>query len=178
MGEEMYIVHFQKPGEADAVLARDVAKTMSFFMRRPPPPQGAPSPGLAGGGSTFPLVKMVEAYDPSADRRETFLSEAEMAAFVESFQRSGFTGGINWYRNLTRNWRLAEGIADKVKAPSLMVMAEWDAVLPPSAADGKVTYVPDLEKALIKGSGHWTQQEKPEETNRVILDWLGRRFPG
>ncbi len=37
--------------------------------------------------------------------------------------------------------------------------------------------MPDLEKALIKGSGHWTQQEKPEEVNRVILDWLGRRFP-
>ena len=58
-----------------------------------------------------------------------------------------------------------------------MVMAENDAVLPPSAADGMEAYVPDLEKALIKGSGHWTQQEKPEEVNRVILDWLDRRFP-
>ena len=64
-----------------------------------------------------------------------------------------------------------------MKVPSLMVMAELDAVLPPSAADGMEAFVPDLEKALIKGSGHWTQQEKPEETNRVILDWLGRRFP-
>jgi pimeloyl-ACP methyl ester carboxylesterase len=39
------------------------------------------------------------------------------------------------------------------------------------------TYVPDLEKALIAGSGHWTQQEKPAEVDRVILDWLDRRFP-
>jgi epoxide hydrolase A/B len=57
------------------------------------------------------------------------------------------------------------------------VMAELDAVLPPSAADGMEAFVPDLEKALIKGSGHWTQQEKPEETSRIILDWLARRFP-
>ena len=59
-----------------------------------------------------------------------------------------------------------------------MVMAELDAVLPPSAADGMEAYVSDLEKALIKGSGHWTQQEKPEDTSHVILDWLGKRFPG
>ncbi len=62
--------------------------------------------------------------------------------------------------------------------PSLMVMAELDAVLPPSAADGMEDHVTDLEKVLIEGSGHWTQQEKPEETSRVIVDWLARRFPG
>jgi pimeloyl-ACP methyl ester carboxylesterase len=58
-----------------------------------------------------------------------------------------------------------------------MIMAELDAVLPPSAADGMETYVPNLDRALIKGSGHWTQQEKPEEVNHIILDWMGRRFP-
>ncbi|MFI4935234.1 MAG: alpha/beta fold hydrolase [Caulobacterales bacterium] len=183
MGEEMYIVHFQKPGEADAALAKDVAKTMGFFMRRPIAGDAPPSAGLAserkpGDPSVFPLVKILEAYDPATDPRETFLTDAEMAVFVERFQKSGFTGGINWYRNFTRNWRLAEGVEEKVKVPSLMVMAELDAVLPPSAADGMEAYVPDLEKALIKGSGHWTQQEKPQETSRVILDWLARRFPG
>jgi pimeloyl-ACP methyl ester carboxylesterase len=126
----------------------------------------------------FPLVKIVQAYDPAFDPRERFLTDDELAVFVETFQRTGFTGGINWYRNFTRNWRLAEGVEDKVKVPSLMVMAELDAVLPPSAADGMEAYVTDLEKTLIKGSGHWTQQEKPEETSRVIVDWLARRFPG
>lgn len=182
LGEEMYIVHFQKPGEADAVLARDVAKTMGFFLRRPPQGVGSVGAGFAterkpGDPSAFALVRMLEAYDPAFDPRQTFLTPDEMAAFVETFQRTGFTGGINWYRNMTRNWRLAEGIADKVAVPSLMVMAELDAVLPPSAADGMEAYIPDLEKALIKGSGHWTQQEKPEETSRVILNWLGKRFP-
>jgi pimeloyl-ACP methyl ester carboxylesterase len=58
-----------------------------------------------------------------------------------------------------------------------MVTAELDAVLPPSAAEGMDQYIGDLETTLIKGSGHWTQQEKPEELNRVLLDWLDRRFP-
>ena len=49
--------------------------------------------------------------------------------------------------------------------------------LPPSAADGMEAYVTDLEKTLIKDSGHWTQQEKPEAVNAVILDWMDRRFP-
>ena len=185
-GEDMYIVHFQKPGEADAVLGADVGKAMSFFLRRPFPGQGPASGGLSGAlnetqpgapAQTFALIKMLEAYNPAFDPRETFLTDAEMAAFVETFQHTGFTGGINWYRNFTRNWVGAEGIADKVTVPSLMVMAEKDAVLPPSAADGMEAFVPDLEKVLIKESGHWTQQEKPAEVNRVILDWLDRRFP-
>jgi len=185
-GDEMYIVDFQTPGRADAVLASDVGKAMGFFMRKPP--EGAPpaSGGLRGsvlsaeggkGEPTFALVKMLETYDPASDPRETFLTDAEMAAFVETFERTGFTGGINWYRNLTRNWERSASIPDRVDAPSLMIMAEKDAVLPPSAADGMESWAPDLEKVLIRGSGHWTQQEKPAEVNAAILDWLGRRFP-
>jgi len=182
LGEEMYIVHFQKPGEADAVLAADVDKSMRFFLRRPLPGGGPVGAGMAterkeGDPSVFPLVRILEAYDPAFDPRESFLTPDEFAVFVATFKRTGFTGGINWYRNFTRNWRLAEGVPDKASQPSLMVMAELDAGLPSSAADGMEAYVPELEKALIKGSGHWTQQEKPEDVNRVILDWLGRRFP-
>jgi pimeloyl-ACP methyl ester carboxylesterase len=183
-GEDMYIVNFQKPGEADAVLAADVERTMSFFMRRP-----LPGPLPAGGGvsgpaaqsgappQTFALVKMLQAWDPRADRRQTFLTPAEMEVFVESFRRTGFTGPINWYRNFTRNWERSAGLVEQVDAPALMIMAELDAVLPPSAAEGMEAFVPDLEKILIEGSGHWTQQEKPDEVNRAILDWMDRRFP-
>jgi pimeloyl-ACP methyl ester carboxylesterase len=186
-GEDMYIVNFQKPGEADAVLAADVERTMSFFMRRPLPGTPPASGGLSGLSEadktgakpeqTFALLEAFKLWNPAVDPRESFLSAQEMAAFVESFQRTGFTGGINWYRNFTRNWQRSAGIVDRVDAPSLMIMAELDAVLPPSAADGMETYVPNLDRALIKGSGHWTQQEKPEEVNHIILDWMGRRFP-
>jgi pimeloyl-ACP methyl ester carboxylesterase len=181
MGDEMYIVHFQKPGEADAVLNRSVANTMSLFMRRPMAGEMPASAGLAterkeGDPSVFPLVRIVEAYDPAFDPREKLLTDAEMAVFVETFTRTGFTGGINWYRNFTRNWERSAHIVERVEAPSLMIMAELDAVLPPSSADGMETWVPKLDRHLVKGSGHWTQQEKPEEVTRVIGDWMTKTF--
>jgi pimeloyl-ACP methyl ester carboxylesterase len=186
-GEDMYIVHFQIPGVDDAILGGDVAKAMDFFMRRPlpgaPPAEGGLSLGASDGeaprsaGSSFALIDILKAYDPTFDPRPKFLTDDEMAVFVDSFSRTGFTGGINWYRNFTRNWERSKDIADHVAVPSLMVMAEKDAVLPPSAADGMEAYVPDLEKVLIEDSGHWTQQEQPEMVNRVLLDWLTRRFP-
>lgn len=181
MGEEMYIVHFQKPGEADAALAKSVANTMDLFMRRPPPGPAPQSAGLSserqGDQSVFPLVRMVEAYQPQFDTRETFLTDAERQVFIDTFTRTGFTGGINWYRNFTRNWARSAHIKDHVAAPSLMIMAEKDAVLPPSLADGMERYVPNLEKKLILGSGHWTQQEKPDDVTAAIADWMKRTFP-
>ncbi len=186
-GENMYIVNFQKYGEADAVLAADVGKVMNFFMRRPLPGTPPPSGGLSGGlgeepaeaapQSTFAILPILQAWSPEFDPREPFLTPDEMAVFVETFQATGFTGGINWYRNFTRNWERSARIVDHVAAPSLMVMAELDAVLPPSAADGMEAYVPCLEKVLIAGSGHWTQQEKPAEVNAAILGWMDRSFP-
>jgi pimeloyl-ACP methyl ester carboxylesterase len=181
LGDEMYIVHFQKPGEADAVLDADPAKAMNFFLRRPLPGE-VPSAGLAterkpGDPSAFALINILKAYDAQFDPRETFLTEDELETFVSTFKRTGFTGGINWYRNFTRNWERSAAISDKVTVPSLMIMAEKDAVLPPSAADGMEAYVSDLEKTLIKGSGHWTQQEMPDAVNAAMIGWLDRRFP-
>ncbi len=184
LGEDMYIVAFQRPGEADTVLGADVAKTMNFMLKRPlpTPPDAAPSAGFAterkpGDPSVFPLVQIIQLYDPAVDPREPFLTPDEFAVFVESFTRTGFTGGINWYRNISRNWRLSEGQPSQIDLPCLMIMAENDAVLPPSSADGMGAFIPDLEKALVRDCGHWTQQERPEAVNEAILGWIGRRFP-
>ena len=178
-GPDMYIVWFQKPGEADAALSADPDKTMRFFMRKPanlaisrpadPPPEGQ---------STFALGQMLAVWDGANDPRGEFLSPEELGVFVETFRATGFTGGINWYRNFTRNWEKAEGLPGRLDGlPCLMITAELDAVLPPSAAEGMPALISDLETHLVTGSGHWTQQEKPDEVNRVILDWLDRRFP-
>ena len=96
--------------------------------------------------------------------------------FVDAFTRTGFTGGINWYRNFSRNWQRSEGLDHTVRVPSLMIMAENDAVLPPSAADGMEKIIPDLEKHLVRGSGHWTQQEKPDEVSAKLIEWRRKRF--
>ena len=175
MGEEMYIVWFQKPGEADAALASDVDKTMRFFMRRP----GAMAAASAAPGErpTFAFGPALQAWDKS-DTAFQLLSPEELKVFVDAFERTGFTGGINWYRNFTRNWERSADLPTRIDGlPCLMIMAENDAVLSPAMADGMEEVIGDLEKVLVKGSGHWTQQEKPEEVNRLILDWMGRRFP-
>jgi pimeloyl-ACP methyl ester carboxylesterase len=99
-----------------------------------------------------------------------------MAFFVDTFTRTGFTGAINWYRNFTRNWERSADIVERVDQPSLMIMAEKDAVLPPSSADGMEQWAPNLDRYLVKGSGHWTQQEKPDEVTSVIADWMEKTF--
>ena len=175
-GEDMYIVHFQKPGVADAQLAADVEKTMRFFMRRPTGEQAAFTSGKTERRS-LALQDGLERYDV-ADDASQLLTPEELATFVETFQRTGFTGGINWYRNFVRNWERAEHLPARIDgAPCLMIMAELDVVLPPSLADRMGEQIGDLEKVLIEGSGHWTQQEAPERVNAILIEWLGRRFP-
>jgi pimeloyl-ACP methyl ester carboxylesterase len=173
-GEEMYIVFFQKPGVADALLGRDPAKTLRLFYRKT---------GMTleefdkrpAEEKNFALARAFDV-DESLWPGHVLLTAEELDVYAKAFTRTGFTGGINWYRNFTRNWQTTEGVAQKVTVPCLMVMAANDVVLRPALADGMEAFVPDLEKHLIKDCGHWTQAEKPDELNRVIIDWLKRRF--
>jgi pimeloyl-ACP methyl ester carboxylesterase len=176
-GDDNYIVAFQEPGTADRVLAADVRKTFTLLMRRgglfnakefARLPADAPE-------RKFELLKMLEAPVESYTG-EVFLSPAEMDFFVDTYTKTGFTGGINWYRNLDRNWELTKDLAYKIGVPCLYVGAENDVVLPPSSAAGMEQMIPDLEKTTIADCGHWTQQEKPAELNRAIIDWLNRKF--
>jgi len=173
-GEDMYIVFFQKPGVADQILGADARKTLRFFFRkwtmtieefdaRP-----AEEKNLA-------LVKALQS-DESSWMGQNLLTVEELDFYAKHFEKTGFTGGINWYRNFTRNWQTTEGVKEKIDVPALMVMAENDIVLRPSMSDGMEAIVPDLEKHLIKKCGHWTQSEQPEELNRVMTSWLKRRF--
>ncbi|UAL12210.1 alpha/beta fold hydrolase [Caulobacter segnis] len=175
-GEDMYIVHFQKPGVADAQLGADAEKTLRFFMRLP---KGALAEFEARPAErrNLALQDALASYNPATDQHQ-FLSPEELDVFVQAFRRTGFTGGINWYRNFTRNWEKAESLPRRIDGvPCLMIMAELDVVLPPAMADRMGEQIEDLEKVLIEGSGHWTQQEKPAEVNAAILGWLDRKFP-
>jgi len=174
-GPDMYIVWFQTPGDADRTLAADVDRTMRFFLRKPRALQAAAAP--PEGGSTFAFKDLLAQWDGTYEP-DAFLSPDELAVFVESFRATGFTGGINWYRNFTRNWERSEGLPQRIDdLPCLMITAEKDAVLTPAMAEPMPLLIGDLEMHMVQGSGHWTQQEKPAEVNRLILDWLDRRFP-
>jgi pimeloyl-ACP methyl ester carboxylesterase len=174
-GDDMYIVFFQKPVEADAILAVDPGRAFRFFMRR----HVATGEDYAKRPLEERNLELVRALqsDEAKWRGEVLLDADELKVFADTFARTGFTGGINWYRNIGRNWELSARFEPRVSMPGLMIMAEDDVVLSPAMAEGMERFVPDLERVLIRGCGHWTQQEKPVETNMAMLQWLGRRFP-
>lgn len=181
-GPDMYIVWFQNPDDPEATLGADVAKTMRFFMRAPAALEAAASGGLAGagareGGSTFAFKDLLKGWDGVIGPAQ-ILTPDELAVFVEAFQTGGFFGPVSWYRNFTRNWVQSEGLPQRIDGlPCLMITAELDAVLTPAMAEHMPAFIGDLETRMVKGSGHWTQQEKPDDVNRLMLDWLDRRFP-
>jgi pimeloyl-ACP methyl ester carboxylesterase len=92
--------------------------------------------------------------------------------FVRAFEKTGFRGGLNWYRNVDRNWEESANLVERVDQPSLMITAELDPVLWPEQTKGMERWVPNLKHVNIKGSGHWAQQENPAEVNAAILEFL------
>ena len=99
---------------------------------------------------------------------EPLMSDSELAVFVAAFEASGFTGSINWYRNLDRNWHLLADVNPIIQQPALMIYGDRDAV---QRSENLTEFVPNVEVVDLD-CGHWIQQEKPEGTNRAILKWL------
>lgn len=177
MGEDMYIVAFQTLHGPDAIMDADPRRAMRYYMRRPPV-DATESPGFAAtkgadGSSPYALLREIEVYDPATDPREPLLSRAELAEYVMAFARTGFGGGINWYRNLRRNWEASAHLPERIDGiPCLMITAQFDPWLPPSAADGMADHINDLTRVDIAGAGHWVQAERPNQVNAAINDWL------
>ena len=177
-GEDYYYVFFQTPEKPEALLEADPARTMRFFMRRATP--GKKKSGTALDTKGFALQKLLAR--PEADwPGEVFLTPAELEYYAAAFAQKGFTGPLGWYRNTRANWEdmarfQSEGSPPQLDWPVLMIMAADDPVLPPALADDIDDFCPDVESRVVAGSGHWTQQEKPDQVNALILDWLARRF--
>jgi pimeloyl-ACP methyl ester carboxylesterase len=167
--ERMYILQFQEPGRGDEELARDVRTTMTRALVDL---SGDAPPG-AGQRVLIDLVGWLEdASDASA--LPPWLTEKDLDHFVDEFSRTGFTGGLNWYRNIDRNWELTSGLEGaKVEAPALFLAGERDPILlmtPPEIMD---EWVLDLRgKLILPGAGHWIQQERPHEVNAALLEFL------
>ena len=170
-GPDMYILFFQQEGAAERLFEADVERTLRWFYRRP-----AAARAGEGAAGELAIHKGLARYDPAKDTAALLTSEA-LAVYVDAYRRTGFRGGLNWYRNLSLSWRESEGVAQRITHPALMIAAELDAVLPPRLTGRMGRWVDDLETRVIAGCGHWTQAEKPRELNTLLLDWLDRRFP-
>lgn len=173
-GEDMYIVFFQNYGVADEMFDADPEKVMRFFYRK----SAITLKEFDQLPAEMKNLALLQAFQMPEDQwgGEALLTPEELAYYTKAFEKTGFTGGINWYRNFTRNWETSKDIKELVTVPSLMITAEDDVALRPEMAEGMEQYVPDLEKHMIKACGHWTQSEKPEELNALMTDWLKRRF--
>ena len=152
LGEDFYIVWFQQPGVADAALARDVRRTLA--TRKQWTPQWA--------------------QEDEQPVRPAWLTEEDFAFYVEEFERTGFSGGLNYYRNIDRTWQLTADLAERrIERPALFLTGSHDPVrqfMPAEIMNGWVT---DLrESVVIDGAGHWVQQERPSEVNVALLRFL------
>jgi pimeloyl-ACP methyl ester carboxylesterase len=174
--DRLYILWFQKPGVAEQVLDRDPRQCFEKLMRGGFEPEGelfARATTSDGGLDANPFRRLAEM--PTLG--EALLDEAELDLYTRAFEESGFRGPVNWYRNIDRNGQLFPEIGvKKLDMPCLMVTAEWDLALRPELAAGMPAVCSDLETKLVAECGHWTPREKPEELNRLMLDWLKRRF--
>ena len=171
--ERLYILWFQKPGVAEAVLDRTPRLLFEKLMRGGSPVEG----GLVPEGDGLPDANPFRRLEALEVRTAAILDEAEIDTYTRAFEAGGFFGPVSWYRNIDRNALAVPQIGvQKLELPCLMVTAEWDAALRPQMAAGMPALCSDLEVHQIAACGHWTQQEKPDELNRIMLDWLRRRF--
>jgi pimeloyl-ACP methyl ester carboxylesterase len=170
-GPEHYIVHFNRqPGVADAAFASDPKRFFRNLFRRRIGIGRTVEPRKERPQFNVSLMNTLNITDPPG---EPLMSDEEMDVFVAAFSKGGFTGPINWYRNITRNWETSANLPQRIDVPCAMVYGAYDVV--PKGRDVS-EYIPNLESITLE-CGHWIQQERPNEVNAFLLDWLKRNVP-
>lgn len=170
--KEFYQLYFQEPGKAEKELEEDVRKTMLMFLYSA---SGDPPPEKRW---RFLFNKSERFIDSGfvPDSLPAWLTDQDVDIFTQGFERSGFRGGVNWYRNIDRNRELTPFLnGAKIQQPALFVAGEMDGVIVMyrQPYDNLETNVPKLKKkVLIPGAGHWIQQERPEEVNKLLIEFL------
>ena len=167
----LYMLYFQQPGVADAELDADPARTLrrmiSFDLQSLTDPEVAVR--MISPGSTGFIDRLPEPGGPP-----NWLSTDEFDYYVAEFTRTGFTGGLNWYRNFDRNWQiLADPPAASVAVPALVIVGTNDPTqgFTPHNRATEVATGPYREVTL-DGAGHWLQEERADEVNAELLRFL------
>jgi pimeloyl-ACP methyl ester carboxylesterase len=166
LGNRFYMVYFQEPGVADAELSANPPATFRKILT-----------SLAGEGPPMTLIPADGGFlDAAQEPAELppWLTEQDIDAYVRQYAVSGFTGPLNWYRNMDRNWALTAAWQHApIAVPALFVAGDRDPVLAFVSADGLGDVLPKLASSVIlPGCGHWTQQERPAEVTEAIIDFL------
>jgi pimeloyl-ACP methyl ester carboxylesterase len=167
-----YMLYFQRPGVAEAELERDVRKTMCqllYALSGDAPPSTRWQPVLPGSDADL-LTGM-----PFPESLPHWLTEEDIEMYTSQFQRSGFRGGLNWYRNIDRNWELLAAYSGApITQPTLFLRGDSDPSLAHSSSqlERQPRFVPHLREQIFPGCGHWIQQERAAQVNEAIITFL------
>lgn len=170
---EFYMNYFQEPGRVEAEAEEDVRRWLEGFY------WGASGEGSSSSGTRLAVIpkgtRMVDQL-PRMESDLPWLPADELDVYIREFERTGLTGGLNRYRNLVRDWEdLAAFRGAPIRVPALFVGGQFDGPTAwGAAAIGRFeTTLPDLRGShILEGSGHWIQQERAEEVNRLLLGFL------
>lgn len=171
--EEFYVSYFQEPGRAEAEIEPDVRGWLAGFYAAlsadTMPAPDAPGPHFVSRGG-----RMRDRFPTG--RLPVWLSENDLDVYTGEFERTGMSGALNRYRNMDRDWEdLADFDGAPITQPSLFIGGGLDAstVWMADAIKAYPTTLPGLVSSqILDGVGHWIQQERPAEINRLLTDWL------
>ncbi|MGI9325008.1 MAG: alpha/beta fold hydrolase [Pseudomonadales bacterium] len=168
-----YMLYFQTPGVAEHELQHDVRASMRRFLFAAS--GDAPDAGLELMQSPPPNSAFFLEQMPDTDSLPAWLSEADLDFFVAEFERSGFRGPLNWYRNIDRSWELSAAFQGKtIEQPALFISGDRDLIRmnPGFEAPMREVAVNLRDLVILPGIGHWTQQEAPAPVNAALIEFL------
>lgn len=176
---ELYALYFQKPGIAEAELESNVSESLAKILYGA---SGEAGPRQPNDGTPNPFG-MVNPKDgllstlPLPESPLPWLTSSDLATFSREFETSGFRGGLNYYRNLDKNWELEAAYKDAlITTPALYLVGELDTGLSipgmKEIIDAMPSMVPNLRSSqVIPGCGHWLPQERPEALSKLIIEF-------
>jgi len=175
-----YQLYFQSPGAAEAELENDVRVSIRSLLFSASGDAPRQEHDVTAGGEVGMVPRrgglLSRLLNPAS--LPAWLTENDVDFYVNEFARTGFGGGLNWYRNIDRNWELLAPMAGaKVNVPALYIAGDRDLVLAFRGMDQIIANlaksVPQLRGTrILPGCGHWTQQERAGEVNEAMIDFL------
>jgi pimeloyl-ACP methyl ester carboxylesterase len=175
-----YQSYFRLAGVTEADLEEDLRLTVREFLCSGDAPHSAINADPAGHVFMVPREGGIMAKCANPTLLPPWLTEADIEVYVEQFERTGYRGGLNWYRNIDRNWELMAPFAGlKIAVPALFIAGDRDIALAFHGMDQVITNLPKnvlkLQKThILPECGHWTQQERPQEVNVAMIEFLQR----